>query len=213
MPRPRSLTHAQVASAALAVIDREGLAGLTMRAVAVELGMSTMALYRYVVDRDELEQLVVELVLGAVDTTPPPPDASWRERIEVMVGRLRDAVDAHPAVVPLTMTHRHRSPSQLRWAETVLGILTEAGFEGERRVIALRGLVAYVIGAMQLEHLGPLSGRGTDAIARLPQDEFPYMAETARYAAAVDADQEFLGGLAILLRGLDGSDGPSGPEA
>jgi AcrR family transcriptional regulator len=203
MPRPRSLTHAQVASATLTVIDRDGLAGLTMRAVAEQLGMSTMALYRYVDDREELEQLVVELVLSAVDTTPPAPGTSWRDRIEVMVGRLRDTVGAHPSVVPLTLTHRHRSPSVLRWSETVLGILTEAGIEGERRVIALRGLLAYVIGAIQLEHLGALSGQGTVAISELPQASFPYMAETARYAAGVDADQEFRGGLTILLRGLD----------
>lgn len=195
MPRPRSLTHAHLASAALTVIDRDGLAGLSMRAVAKELGVSTMALYRYVDDREELERLVVELVLGAVDTESPAP-------IEVMVGRLRDAVGAHPAVVPLTIAHRHVSRSVLRWSEAVLGILAEAGIEGERRVIALRGLLGYVIGAIQLEHLGPLSGAGTVVIAELPADEFPYMAETARQARKVGADEEFFGGLDALLRGL-----------
>jgi AcrR family transcriptional regulator len=65
VPRPRSLTPDQLAVAALAVIDRDGLAGLTMRAVATQLGVSTMGLYRYVRDRRELEALVVELVLGA----------------------------------------------------------------------------------------------------------------------------------------------------
>jgi AcrR family transcriptional regulator len=206
MPRPRSLTPDQLASAALAVLDRAGLAGLTMRTVAKELGMSTMALYRYVRDRDELERLVVEHVLGGVDTTPPSGsaelDPTWQERIETMVGRVRAAVGAHPAVVPLTMIHRHRSPAILRWSETVVGILTEAGFDGPRRVIALRGLLSYVIGAIQLEHLGPLSGPGTVAIAELPRDAFPYMAETARYARSVGPAEEFSGGLAILLRGL-----------
>jgi AcrR family transcriptional regulator len=200
MPRKRSLTNDQLASAAIAVIDRDGLAGLTMRAVAHHLGMSTMALYRYVADREELEEHVVELVLSAVDTTPPAADLPWRERVELMVGRMRDTVGAHPAVVPLTLTHRHRSPSVLRWSETVLGILTEAGIAGEQRVVALRGLLAYVIGAIQLEHLGPLRGEGTVAIAE--QTAFPYMADTAKYAAGVDADREFRGGLAILLKGL-----------
>ncbi|MGW3562506.1 TetR/AcrR family transcriptional regulator [Streptomyces sp. NPDC000941] len=203
MPRPRSLTHDQLASAALAVIDRDGLAGLSMRAVATELGMSTMGLYRYVDERDELERLVVEFVLGAVDTEPPPPEAPWDERIEVMVRRLRDTLSAHPAVVPLTVAHRHRSPGVLRWSETVLAILIEAGFEGERRVVALRSLLAYVIGALQLAHLGPLSGDGTVAISALRPTEFPHMAETAREARNVGADQEFFGGLAALMRGLN----------
>ncbi|MFF4832512.1 TetR/AcrR family transcriptional regulator [Streptomyces sp. NPDC001315] len=202
MPRPRSLTQDQPASAALAVIDRAGLAGLSMRAVAQELGMSTMGLYRYVHDREELERLVVELVLSAVDTEPPGPGTSWRERIEVLARRLRDTVGAHPAVVPLTITHRHHSLGVLRWSETVLAVLTEAGIEGERRVVALRGLLSYVIGAIQLEHLGALSGSGTVAITQLPPVEFPLMTETARQARNVGADQEFLGGLALLLDGL-----------
>lgn len=81
-------------------------------------------------------------------------------------------------------------------------MLQEAGFELGQRVGALRGLLGYVIGAIQLEHLGPLSGDGTLAIAGLPPDAFPRMTETARHARTVSADQEFLGGLALLLRGL-----------
>ncbi|MFE4965759.1 TetR/AcrR family transcriptional regulator [Streptomyces sp. NPDC056660] len=208
MPRPRSLAPDQLASAALAVIDREGLTGLSMRAVAQELGMSTMGLYRYVRDREELERLVVELVLGAVDTEPPDPAAPWRDRITVLVRRMRDAVGAHPAVVPLTIAHRHHSLEVLRWSETVLVVLGEAGVEGERRVVALRALLGYVIGAIQLEHLGPLAGPGTVAIAELSPDDFPHMAETARTARTVDADREFLGGLGMLLDGLRGPDGP-----
>ncbi|MFI6851022.1 TetR/AcrR family transcriptional regulator [Streptomyces sp. NPDC050416] len=202
MPRPRSLSHARLASAALAVIDRDGLTGLSMRSVAKELGMSTMALYRYVDDRQELERLVVDLVLGTVDTEPPGPEVSWQERVEVLVRRLRDAVAAHPEIVPLTVTHRHRSLAGLRWSESVLGVLTEAGFDCEQRVVALRGLLGYVIGAIQLEHLGPLAGEGTVAITELPPDAFPHMTETARNARKVSADREFLGGLALLLRGL-----------
>ncbi|MEV7128099.1 TetR/AcrR family transcriptional regulator C-terminal domain-containing protein [Streptomyces sp. NPDC093260] len=202
MPRPRSLTPEQLASAALAVIDRDGLAGLSMRAVAKELGVSTMGLYRYVTDRDELERLVVERVLGAVDTEPPEPGAPWRERVTVLAGRLRATVGAHPEVVPLTVTHRHHSLGVLRWSETVLAVLTEAGLEGERRVVVLRALLGYVIGAIQLEHLGPLSGPGTTALAALPVAEFPLMAATARDARTVDADREFLGGLALLLDGI-----------
>ncbi|MGW5429565.1 TetR/AcrR family transcriptional regulator [Streptomyces sp. NPDC004059] len=203
MPRPRSLTPDRLASAALAVLDRDGLAGLSMRTVAKELGMSTMALYRYVADREELERLVVEFALGAVDTGAPPADLPWRERVEVMVRRLRDTLRAHPSVIPLSVAHRHHSRAVLRWSETVLGILTDAGFAGERRVVALRSLVAYVNGALQLARLGSLSGAGTVAISALDPEEFPLMAATARSAQGVDAEREFFGGLAVLLRGLE----------
>ncbi|MBP2326756.1 AcrR family transcriptional regulator [Kibdelosporangium banguiense] len=199
MPRPRSLTTDQLADAALAVIDRDGLAGLTMRAVAKELGVSTMGLYRYVNDREELEHLVVERVLAAVDTTRPETDP-----IVTMVQRMRAAIRAHPEVMPLTATYRHNSPSVLRWSETVLEILAGAGIDGRSRVVAMRALLGYVIGAIQLDQRGPLTGAGTIAIAA--QDEFPRMAETARYAREIGPDEEFAGGLAVLLRGLGLSD-------
>ncbi|MCP3759546.1 TetR/AcrR family transcriptional regulator [Streptomyces sp. TBY4] len=201
MPRPRSHTPDQLAAAALAVIDRDGLPGLSMRAVATELGISPMALYRYVPGREELEALVVELVLSGADTTPPPA-GPWQDRITVLARRLRGTMGAHPAALPLSLTHRHRSTSGLRWSETVLGVLTEAGIEAEERVIALRALVAYVIGSTQLEHLGPLSGPGTTAIAGLPAQEFPYMTATAGDARSITPDREFEGGLKLLLRGL-----------
>jgi AcrR family transcriptional regulator len=204
MPRPRSLTHDQLATAALTVLDRDGLAGLTMRAVAHELRMSTMGLYRYVRDRDELAALVVELVLSRVDPTPPTT-GDWRERLREMVERVRTAVGAHPAAVPLTITHRHHSPSILRWSETVLGVLADAGVDGRRSVVVLRGLLCYVIGAIQLEQLGPLAGPGTATIAGLPADEFPRMRETARLAQQVPTDEEFHGGLELMLRGLTGA--------
>ncbi|MFF8836584.1 TetR/AcrR family transcriptional regulator C-terminal domain-containing protein [Streptomyces sp. NPDC015130] len=208
MPRPRSLSQNQLAAAALTVIDRDGLSALSMRAVAKELGVSTMGLYRYVADRDELEELVVEHVLGSVDTTPPAEPAPWQERIEIMARRLRDGVAAHPGAVPLAVTHRHRAVAGLQWSETVLGILTEAGFDGGRRVVALRALHGYVTGAIQLEHLGPLAGEGTAAIAALPEDRFPHLTATARSAGEVGPDEEFLGGLRFLLRGLAGEPTP-----
>ena len=201
MPRPRSLTPEQIAAAALAVIDEDGLAALTMRAVAARLRMGTMSLYRYVADREQLEGLVVESVLGRVDLVPPA-GADWREQLAVLVERVRDAVGAHPEMVPLTMTHRQSSPGILHWAETMLGILAEAGVDGERRVIALRSLLSYLIGAIQLENLGALSGEGTRVMANLPAEEFPYLVETAGQGRLIGQEEEFRRGLMILVGGL-----------
>lgn len=203
MPRPKSLTQAQIAAAALAVVDRDGLAALSMRAVASELGMGTMSLYRYVTDRAQLEDLVIDLVLTGVDLTPPP--GPWPRRITALAERVRVALAEHPAVVPLTFTRRHGSTGTLRFGEQVLQILTEAGFTGRGRVIALRSLNAYIIGAIQQEHLGALSGPGTIALAALPPEEYPQLTENARTARAVPPDEEFGQGLDLLIRGLQTS--------
>jgi AcrR family transcriptional regulator len=207
MPRPRSLTTEAIAAAALAVIDRDGLPALSMRTVAAELGMKPMSLYRYVSDRAELERLIVDLLLSEVDVEPP--DGPWTEQVAELVVRVRKAVAAHPEAVPLTLTHRHAAPNQLRWAESALRVLTGAGFSGEARVIALRSLLAYVTGSIQLEHLGPLSGPGTAVIATLPQADHPLLRETAAAAHGIPADEEFRLGLDVLLRGL--ARAPSAP--
>lgn len=199
MPRPRSVSPDRLAAAALAVIGRDGLSGLSMRTVAAELGLTTMAVYRYVADRDELETLVVEAVLRPLDTSPPPA-APWREQLRDLARRVREAVGAHPGVVPLLITHRHRSHGVLRWSEAVTAVLQAAGFEGRSRVVALRALLSYLIGALQLEHLGPLAGEGTVTISEMA--DYPRLAETGRHAREVGPDEEFLGGLDIVLRGL-----------
>jgi AcrR family transcriptional regulator len=202
MPRPRSHSLDNIAAAALAVIDREGLDALSMRSVAAELGMATMALYRYVADRDQVERLVVDQILSTVDTEVPAR-ASWATQATVLMERVHASVFAHPRVVPLVLAHRHRSVHSLRWMEAMLGVLTRAGLTGHRRVVALRGLVAYLTGALVVEHFSPLSGAGTSVMANLPREQYPLLTETARVARRVPPAEEFRRGLAALLRGLD----------
>ncbi|WP_326597154.1 TetR/AcrR family transcriptional regulator [Streptomyces sp. NBC_01803] len=196
MPRPKSLTQSQVTDAALAVIDRDGLAALSMRVVAAELGMATMSLYRYVAGRDELESLVAERMLAAVDVVPPPGEP-WQEQVAVLLARLRAAVAAHPEAMPLVLTHRHDSPGAWRWAEAVLSVLRAAGFTGRQRLIGLRGLISYLIGALQTDRLGPPSGAAGG-------DDYPLLADVVRHAKDLSPDVEFRNGIDLLLSGLAG---------
>ncbi|MGW4095555.1 TetR/AcrR family transcriptional regulator [Mycobacterium sp. NPDC004974] len=201
MPRPRSISQTQLAAAALAVVDADGLGGLSMRTVARRLGLGTMSLYRYVADRDELEALVVDLVLGEMD--PGLPQGSARRQLVELAERVHVAAARHPAVVPLLLTHRHRSPASLRWGEMVLGVLTAAGYGGKRRVYAFRAVLAYIFGAIEIEMLGSLTGPGTRTLAGLSAEEYPLLSETAAVAHGIQPDEEFRRGLEILLRALD----------
>jgi AcrR family transcriptional regulator len=173
-----------------------------MRLLADELGMKPMSLYRYVADRDELETLVVDRVLGPVDLSLPAR-ASWQRRLLLLGERVRAAVAEHPNVVPLLLVHRHRSAHSIRWGETVLGVLAEAGFDGSALAIAFRALLAYVVGALQVEYLGALSGEGTTALTQLRPESFPHLVETARHAQHIPDEEEFRRGLLLLLRGME----------
>lgn len=172
-----------------------------MRAVATELGTSAMALYRYFANRDELEQAIVHHVLDTVDLNLPER-SPWRERVALLMERLRDAITAHPAAVPLLLARRHTSPASLQWIESMLAVLSDAGFTGTDLVLAQRSLVSYLLGSLHTQHLGPLSGSGTAAMADLPETAFPNVTNAARQAPRISPIEEFRSGLAIVVRGL-----------
>ena len=156
MPRPRSLDQVTIAAAALAVVDRDGLDTLTMRAVAAELGMSTMSLYRYVSGREEVERLIVDRIFLVADARVSP-DATWQQQVTELSEAIHSAVRTHAAVIPLLLVHFQHSPGAWNWLASLLGALSRAGFTAPQRVIAVRTLQAYVIGALQSQFLNPIS--------------------------------------------------------
>jgi AcrR family transcriptional regulator len=90
------LTRAQIVAAAVSLVDREGLAALSMRRLAGELGVGPMTLYYHVPDRAGLEDLIFDAVMAEVDFTGDDPAPDPEERA-VRLGRaLRSALLAHP---------------------------------------------------------------------------------------------------------------------
>jgi AcrR family transcriptional regulator len=201
VPRPRSLDQASIAAAALTVIDRDGLAALTMRAVAAELGMATMSLYRYVSGREEVERLIVDRIFLAADARVSP-EASWQMQVTELSEAVRSAVGEHAAVIPLLLVHFQHSSGAWNWLAALLGTLSRAGFTAPQRVIAVRSLQAYIIGMLQTQFLNPIHGAGTTALASLSPDEYPLIVQTAEAALSMTPEQEFGHGLALLLKGL-----------
>jgi len=201
VPRPRSLSEAEIAHAAIAIIDRAGAGALTMRAVAAELGMATMSIYRYVASRQELEELIAAAIFSEVDIDPPSA-ASWRDQLTALVVRLREKVKDHPQVVPLGLPHRLTSARGLRLSETVLGILADAGFPPDRRDLANRSLMVYLVGSLQFEHAGQLSAGAAAALADLPRQDYPMLWASAHESPRLTADEEFDQGLTVVLDGV-----------
>lgn len=93
---PDTALHTDViVAAAMRVADVEGLAALSMRRVAAELGVATMSLYRHVGDKDDLVLRMQDAAL-AQWRPPDPPPPSWRERLELAAAALWAAFRTHP---------------------------------------------------------------------------------------------------------------------
>ncbi|UGT61817.1 TetR/AcrR family transcriptional regulator [Nocardia asteroides] len=208
MPAPRKFTREQLRTAALALVDRHGLAGLTMRSLAAEIGTGAMTIYNYVDGRDGLEQLVTEAVLAEA-SWECPNTGDWRADLRSVATRMWRAIRAHPHAIPLILTRRSVDIATLLPAEALLRALARSGRTGTELLVAFRTVSGYVTGFAQAELAGPLSldrNDSPDAItarmAALPAEQFPGLIEIAHAARTSDPESEFTAGMEILLAGL-----------
>jgi AcrR family transcriptional regulator len=134
-PKP-GLTLDGIIQGAVAVADAEGLRALTMRRVARKLGVTTMALYRYVPAKEALIDAMVQAALGA----PPPVDAGdWRASLERWARADRVVFDRHPWLLDLA-TCAPVGPNWLAWLEAGLRSLSSTGLS-PAEMIAVMGVV------------------------------------------------------------------------
>jgi DNA-binding transcriptional regulator YhcF (GntR family) len=126
-PREQELSRDRVVRAAIAVADAEGLAMLSMRRVATDLGVATMSLYRHVPSKDELMLLMVDTV-SAEERFPAQPPPGWRERLEIAARLMWTVFRRHPwAAEVLSMTRPRVMPNLLPYTEWTLTVLRELG--------------------------------------------------------------------------------------
>ncbi|MFF8732622.1 TetR/AcrR family transcriptional regulator C-terminal domain-containing protein [Streptomyces sp. NPDC015171] len=202
-PRPGGLELRRITQAALDIADAEGLAALTMRRVAEELGVRHTSLYRHVASRDELLVELVDHVLG--EGVPPATGDGWRADLEAGAHEFRRVLLAHPAVVPLLTMGQLLGPHALRAREVGLGLLIRAGWEPARAVRIYLTVAHFVIGTALLGAGGSARGAGeraamTELFAGLP--EYPLVRRLAEPLNLPDGDQEFRFGLTALLDGV-----------
>src|SRR3954453_23590228 len=117
-----------IVGAGIAVADAEGLAALSMRRVAAELGAAPMSLYRHVRDKDELLLKMMDAAISEVALPEPP--ASWQDGLEVAARALWAGFRRHPWLpAALSLTRPQLLPGALGYSEWVLAVLSGAGWD------------------------------------------------------------------------------------
>jgi len=207
MPAPRKFTEAQLREAALAIVDREGLAALTMRRLAEALGTGAMTLYNYVEDRDGLEALIVGAVMA--EMTPPSRSGDWADDVRTIATAMWRAVRRHPNVIPLILNRRADDVATLQAVEGLLEALAASGRSGFELLAAFRLVSGFVTGFAQSEVTGLLARTpgGTaqelrKRIAALTQGRLARLAEIAAVGVPGNPQREFQAGLEIVIAGL-----------
>jgi len=178
-----SLDIRQIAAAGIAVADEGGLAAVSMSRVAKALGVTTMALYRYVESKDELLELMLDVAAG--DPPGLDPAMSWREALRVWAQTLAELFLARPWLVDVRLPGPPRGPHQLAWAEQGMAVLRDTGLTPDERLGVVMALLVHVRGeAGLLSQLAASSSGGVaetddayDAfMSALPADRFPNFA-------------------------------------
>ena len=111
-----------IAAAAVALADAEGLAAVTMRRVAAELGMATMSLYNYVPAKEHLVQLMIDYVSGEY-RYPRDRPADAREAIIDLARQGRDITERHPWLPRVMYAPPTFGPNALRHVDYFLRLL------------------------------------------------------------------------------------------
>ncbi|MFD4431102.1 TetR/AcrR family transcriptional regulator C-terminal domain-containing protein [Nocardia sp. NPDC058497] len=211
--RPAStVTRASVLAAALMIVDRDGIDGLSMRRLAEAVGRDPMVIYRHLPNKAAVLDGVAELVFEQLVVDADDPD--WTAQLRAVARSFRAVALAHPNVVPLLVTRPLSTPlgmrpiAVVRPLEHILQLLTRAGFTGADALHVYRALFGFLYGHV-LNELQEVVERPEESdevlrlgLHRLPITEFPLVRELAPTLAAYDGAAELERGLDILLTGL-----------
>jgi AcrR family transcriptional regulator len=156
----RGLSLDRIVTATLELVDEQGIGAATMRAVSSRLGVRSMSLYRYVRDRDELFDAVVERIVNELADDPEVqlrPVDGWRPYLVGMAHGVRRYARAHPHAFPLVATRPPAAPwvnpplRSLRWVEAMLTGLVREGFSDEQVLFTYRTFNSFLLGYLLLE--------------------------------------------------------------
>ncbi len=214
-----TLTREQIVTAAVELLDSEGLEGLNMRALGTRLGSAATAVYWHVGNKTNLIVLAGDEVWNEIGL-PKLTASDWRTAAMHMATDLHAMLTCHPWLVQAFGSFVIFGPGKARHDDHTLAIYEAAGFTSAQADQAAATVFTFVLG----NALGPaaatsltkkLSRAGGDAEARIRDTmanareiatQFPRLrarlqTAAANYAAAPDNSFEF--GLHAILDGLE----------
>ena len=186
---------------ALEIGAAEGLEAVSLRRIAEELGVTPMALYRHVRDKQDLINAMTVVVLDGIDATVGiRPEMTWTERLRRYIDNYKEQIDARPLALPLSIAYNAKGPPGFwKVLEDLLAILLDAGFGRREAIVQNRMISTLLAGYLLLFQQGASSDAASldahriDILRRrfvlaqlsLPPDEFPNLIESAEDTAEV----------------------------
>jgi AcrR family transcriptional regulator len=200
--RRAQLSRDAVLEAADAILRSEGVEAVTIRRVAESLGVSPMALYRHVADKDDLLVLLIDRL--AQRLRYPPLPAEPRARLLTIWRTLYEGLAEHPWLPEVLARRRMIAPSVLAAVEEIHAAFCEAGLSLEEAVLAYRLVWQFTLGAL-LVRAGRTPDRPSvqEAVRGAPDaDRYPLLARAAAAWRQAYGRDTYHADLEVLLDAL-----------
>jgi AcrR family transcriptional regulator len=193
-----TLSRELIVAAAIRLADGEGLASLSMRRLAEELGVRVMSLYNHVQTKEDLLHAMVASVFAAQPDRVIERDG-WKRQLEARARHIRALGQSHPWIIPLVFETGLEDERYLEAIELTLKSIREAGFDADETVFAYRELMYWAFNFVWLEtHWA----QETPAVPQ-PASGFPFLREYLASAEDWSHDERFEFGLKANLAGLE----------
>jgi len=212
--RRAPLSAERILRCAIGLADDSGIESLSMRNLADQLGVEAMSLYNHISNKDDILEGMTDLVVAEIEL--PSGDVDWKAGMRQRAISAHHVLLRHPWAAALLESRPGVSPTRLRYADSVLGVLRRAGFSVELAYEAFLTLDSYIYGfTLQAASWAYEAKEAPAVVERLmtqvPMSEYPHLVEVMGFvrgpragrASAASYQSEFEFGLDLILDGLE----------
>lgn len=196
----RDLTVEKIVEAALNVLKSDDPTALTMRRVAEECGVSAMAIYHHVEDKNQLATLAVDSLFLAATRTPRK-GSTWRERCVDLWTEIRARLVDTPGAGMIFVRQAIIGPGTATATEQMFQYLKEGGLTGQEIAEANDAMTMLCIGSIANDLTRPALIR--EALGRqVAAEETPLLLENMQAYATRDGADRYRLAVGWILDGL-----------
>ena len=183
------------------IASDEGESGLTMRRLADECGVTPMALYHHVADKEALLTAMVDRVVAEAIGDFGAADRDWRTDLVAFACRFRQGFVDHPPAAQVFLRRPILSPALARCTELMFASFARAGLAGPQLAEATDAVVLLVVGSISNDMTRPDDVRFQLA-DHIPEEDSPHLRSALDTYSRRDGEQRLRQALDWLLDGL-----------
>jgi AcrR family transcriptional regulator len=203
----------QVIDTALGLVATEGYEALTMRRLATVLETGPASLYNHVVNKADLDELLIGRLCAEL-ALPEPDPAAWREQLRGVCAQMRDQYLKYPGISRAVLAMAPTDLEIMRVSEGMLAILHAGGVAPQAAAWASDALLLYVAAYCLESSIADQRSAQDDAVwvrdrdellrrlTALPADTFPHTTRHAAEIIAGEGHDRFDFTLALMIDGL-----------